>query len=148
MRVSDTQLGPDEPPGDEDLRPDDDLRPRDPRGHGYQSSVPSTRTSVSWTFVAIAIVALVVVLVFILENLHATDATFFGVHWHIPLGLDLLLAALLGAAAVFVVGAARTLQLRLLARRTMRARDSNLRSPTSDESPRAPSGVPSRGDSR
>lgn|ERR1700733_1412566 len=142
MHVSDTQLGPDEPPRGEDLRP------RDPRGHGYQNSVPSTRTSVSWTFVAIAIVALVVVLVFILENLHATDATFFGVHWHIPLGLDLLLAALLGAAAVFVVGAARTLQLRLLARRTMRARDSNLRSPTSDESHRAPRGGPSRGDSR
>jgi uncharacterized integral membrane protein len=102
---------------------DEDRSPQDRRGQGFQRSVPSTRTSVSWTFVAIAIVALVVVLVFILENLHATDATFFGVHWHIPLGLDLLLAALLGAATVFVVGAARTLQLRLLARRTMRARD-------------------------
>jgi uncharacterized integral membrane protein len=90
---------------------------------GLQSRVPSTRTSVSWTAVAIAIIALVVVVVFILENLHATDATFFGLHWRIPLGLDLLLAALLGGAAVFVVGAARTLQLRLLARRTMRARD-------------------------
>jgi uncharacterized integral membrane protein len=73
------------------------------------------------TFVAIAILALVVVLVFILENLHATDATFFGVHWRIPLGLDVLLAALLGAISVFVVGAARTLQLRLLARRSRRA---------------------------
>ena len=81
--------------------------------------MPSTRTSVSWTAVAIAIIALVVVVVFILENLHATDATFFGAHWRIPLGLDLLLAALLGATAVFVVGAPRTLQLRLLARRTM-----------------------------
>ena len=102
---------------------DDAREPRDRRGRGLQSSVPSTRTSNSWTFVAIAILALVVVLVFILENLHATDATFFGVHWRIPLGLDLLLAALLGATAVLVVGAARTLQLRLLARRTMRARD-------------------------
>ena len=120
----------------------------DRRGHGFQRSVPSTRTSVSWTFVAIAIIALVVVLVFILENLHATDATFFGVHWHIPLGLDLLLAALLGAAAVFVVGAARTLQLRLLARRTMRARDSNSRPATLDESRQAPGAVPSRGDAR
>lgn len=101
---------------------DDSAQP-DRKGRGLQGSVPSTRTSGSWTFVAIAIVALVIVLVFILENLHATDATFFGVHWRIPLGLDLLLAALLGAVAVFVVGAARTLQLRLLARRTMRARD-------------------------
>lgn len=90
-----------------------------------QSTVPSTRTSVSWTFVAIAIAALVIVLVFILENLHATDASFFGVHWRIPLGLDLLLAAVLGAVAVFIFGAARTLQLRLLARRTMRARDAH-----------------------
>jgi uncharacterized integral membrane protein len=101
-------------------------RPPDRRGQGLQNSVPSTRTSVSWTFVAIAIVALVIVLVFILENLHATDATFFGIHWRIPLGLDLLLAALLGAAAVFVIGAARTLQLRLLAHRTMRARDARV----------------------
>jgi uncharacterized integral membrane protein len=67
--------------------------------------------------VAIAIVALVIVLVFILENLHATDATFFGAHWRIPLGIDLLLAALLGATVVFVIGAARVVQLRLLARR-------------------------------
>jgi uncharacterized integral membrane protein len=102
---------------------DDDTRPHGRRGLGLQSGIPSTRTSVSWTAVAVAIIALVVVVVFILENLHATDATFFGAHWRIPLGLDLLLAALLGAAAVFVVGAARTLQLRLLARRTMRARD-------------------------
>jgi uncharacterized integral membrane protein len=87
---------------------------------------------VSWTFAAVAIVALVIILVFILENLHATDATFFGVHWRIPLGLDLLLAALLGATAVFVIGAARTLQLRLLARRTMRARDAR-KHPTSPE---------------
>ena len=107
------------------------------RGRGLQSGVPSTRTSVSWTAVAIAIIALVVVVVFILENLHATDATFFGAHWRIPLGLDLLLAALLGATAVFVVGAARTLQLRLLARRTMRARDAVSPSPTDEPTQQA-----------
>jgi uncharacterized integral membrane protein len=124
----------------------DTREPQDRRGQGLQSSVPSTRTSVSWTFVAVAIVALVVVLVFILENLHATDATFFGVHWRIPLGLDLLLAALLGATAVFVVGAARTLQLRLLARRTMRARDTRLNPATIDESRQTPKATPSKGD--
>jgi uncharacterized integral membrane protein len=118
------------------VEPRDESRtPHERRGRGLQRGVPSTRTSVSWTFAAVAIVALVIVLVFILENLHATDATFFGIHWRIPLGLDLLLAALLGATAVFVVGAARTLQLRLLARRTMRARDSQSRNRgTTDES--------------
>jgi uncharacterized integral membrane protein len=109
------------------------------RGRGFQSRVPSTRTSNSWTFVSIAVIALVVVLVFILENLHATDATFFGVHWRIPLGLDLLLAALLGAIAVLVVGASRTLQLRLLARRTMRARDAQLNASPVDEVKQGPS---------
>lgn len=105
----------------------DAAHPHKQAGHHHQSrrtnqgGVPSTRASTSWTFVAIGILALVVALVFVLENLHATNATFFGIHWRIPLGLDLLLAALLGAAAVFVVGAARTLQLRLLARRAMRA---------------------------
>jgi uncharacterized integral membrane protein len=84
--------------------------------------------SVSWTFVAIAIIVTVTVQVFVLENLHATDATFFSIHWRIPLGLDLLLAALLGAITVFVVGAARTFQLRLLTRRTMRARDTQAES--------------------
>jgi uncharacterized integral membrane protein len=118
------------------------------RGRGLQESVPSTRTSGSWTFVAIAIGALVIVLVFILENLHATDATFFGVHWRIPLGLDLLLAALLGAAAVFVIGAARTFQLRLLARRTMRARDERVDPASSgSEMPATVSHVDERGPS-
>lgn len=120
-------------------------QPRDRRARGLQRGVPSTRTSVSWTFVAIAIVATVIVLVFILENLHATDATFFGVHWRIPLGLDLLLAALLGAIAVFVVGAARTLQLRLLTRRTMRARDAQVSAPGVERA-EDPEPVPSRGD--
>lgn len=138
MNISDSQFEFDE--SNNEAR-----EPQNRRGQGVRSSVPSTRTSVSWTFVAVAIIALVVVLVFILENLHATDATFFGVHWRIPLGLDLLLAALLGATAVFIVGAARTLQLRLLARRTMRARDTHLDPATIDESKQAPKADPSRG---
>jgi uncharacterized integral membrane protein len=124
-RIFDAMIAPDQ--HGESL--EKDPQPRDRRARGLQRGVPSTRTSVSWTFVAVAIVATVIVLVFILENLHATDATFFGIHWRIPLGLDLLLAALLGAIAVFVVGAARTLQLRLLTRRTMRARDAQVSAP-------------------
>jgi uncharacterized integral membrane protein len=118
--------------------------PGDRRGRGLRSSVPSTRTSNSWTFVAIAIITLVVVLVFILENLHATDATFFGVHWRIPLGLDLLLAALLGSTAVLVVGAARTLQLRLLARRMMQERDAHLKPSPIDQGSQVTRAAPSQ----
>ncbi|HEY3941675.1 MAG TPA: DUF1049 domain-containing protein [Acidimicrobiales bacterium] len=82
----------------------------------------ATRTSASWAFLAVGVIGLVVVVVFILENLHSTNAVFFGAHWRIPLGIDLLLAALLGAAVTLIVGAARILQLRLLASRRTRHR--------------------------
>jgi uncharacterized integral membrane protein len=57
-------------------------------------------------------VLLVAVVVFILENLKRVRVTFFGVHWRIPVGIDLLLAAVLGGAIVFSAGAVRLLQLR------------------------------------
>jgi uncharacterized integral membrane protein len=76
-----------------------------------------TRASSFWVGLIAGIVALVVILVFILENLHDVHATFFGVHWDIPLGIDLLLAAILGGAVVFVAGTTRIVQLRMLARR-------------------------------
>jgi uncharacterized integral membrane protein len=138
MRTPHSQVDPVE-------RDDEAQEPADRRESSLESGIPPTRTSASWTFVAIAILALVVVLVFILENLRAADATFFGAHWRIPLGLDLLLSALLGATAVFVVGAARTLQLRLLARRRLRPRDVHLSPSPIDEPTQAPGSAPLRG---
>lgn len=79
--------------------------------------VPSTRASAAWTALAVGLALLVVVVVFILENLQDVKVTFFGAHWKIPLALDLLLAAALGGAVVFAAGALRMLQLRLHARR-------------------------------
>jgi uncharacterized integral membrane protein len=63
---------------------------------------------------------LVLILVFVLQNLSATNTNFFSIKWTIPLGLDLLLAALLGGLIVFLLGVARMLQLRRLARRYSR----------------------------
>ena len=65
---------------------------------------------------------LIVVLVFVLQNLSAASTTFFSVKWTIPLGLDLLMAALFGGLIVFLLGGARMLQLRRLARRYGRPR--------------------------
>lgn len=84
---------------------------------GGPASAPSTRTSALWTALAVGIVLLVAVIVFILQNLEKVKVTFFAVHWRIPLALDLLLAAVLGGAIVFVAGALRILQLRRHARR-------------------------------
>jgi uncharacterized integral membrane protein len=80
-----------------------------------------TRASSFWIGLIGGIIALVIILVFILQNLHDAHATFFGVHWDIPLGIDLLLAAVLGGLIVFIAGTTRILQLRLVARRQHRA---------------------------
>jgi uncharacterized integral membrane protein len=79
--------------------------------------VPSTRTGVVWGALGFGILLLILVLVFVLQNLTAASTTFFSIKWTIPLGLDLLLAALLGGLIVFLLGVARMLQLRRLARR-------------------------------
>ncbi len=73
---------------------------------------PSTRASATWTALAIGLALLVVVLVFILENLQEVKVTFFGAHWRAPLAVDLLLAAVLGGLVVFMAGALRIVQLR------------------------------------
>jgi len=82
--------------------------------------VPNTRTGALWWALGFSMLLLVLVLVFVLQNLSAASANFFGVKWTIPLGLDLLLAALLGGLIVFLLGVARMLQLRRLARRYAR----------------------------
>ncbi|MBO0886918.1 MAG: DUF1049 domain-containing protein, partial [Acidimicrobiales bacterium] len=51
-----------------------------------------------------------------------TRVTFITAHWSAPLGVDLLLAAVLGGAVVAMVGAVRIVQLRRVARRHHRAR--------------------------
>lgn len=83
----------------------------------HSRTIPFTRASATWVAVIAAMVALVVVLVFILENLRSVKVTFFGAHWSVPLGVDLLLAAVLGGLVVVLVGMVRILQLRREARR-------------------------------
>jgi uncharacterized integral membrane protein len=84
--------------------------------------VPSrTKAGAFWISLIVGIVALTGILVFILQNLHTTRVNFVTAHWDIPLGIDLLFAAILGGLIVFVAGATRILQLRRFARRQDRA---------------------------
>jgi len=69
-----------------------------------------------WVALGFSMLLLILILVFVLQNLAAASTTFFSIKWTIPLGLDLLLAALLGGLIVFLLGVARMLQLRRLAR--------------------------------
>ncbi len=86
-----------------------------------QHAIEPTRTSMVWTMVGIGLVLLVAILVFILQNGQRVRVRFLMANGTLPLGVGLLFAALLGALLVLVVGAARVLQLRVVARRHRRA---------------------------
>src|SRR3982074_2497975 len=72
-----------------------------------------TRLSGAWTAIVIGLVALVVILVFILQNQQSVEVTFLVFQGHLPLAVALLFALILGAIIVFAFGAARILQLRM-----------------------------------
>ncbi|MGH9307564.1 MAG: LapA family protein [Acidimicrobiales bacterium] len=86
---------------------------------------PSTRT---WAWVGFSLVCLVVIAVFVLENLGSVPVSFFGAQWRAPLAVDLILAAVLGGLIVFGFGSVRIVQLRRAVRRHRRAAQDALRS--------------------
>jgi uncharacterized integral membrane protein len=79
-----------------------------------------TRIGGLWVSVAFFAVVLLLLLIFILENGKTVDIAYFGAHGHLPLGVALLLAAVLGVLLVVLAGAARISQLRATARRHRR----------------------------
>lgn len=83
------------------------------------SSEPVTRSKIGriWIAAGVSAVFLAVVLVFILQNLQDVRIHLFTFSGNLPLGVALLLAAVLGALVVVSLGTARILQLRLAARR-------------------------------
>jgi uncharacterized integral membrane protein len=96
-----------------------------PAGIPSGPTVPTTRTGIAWWALGFSLLLLIVVLIFVLQNLSPASTTFFSIKWTIPLGLDLLLAALLGGVIAFLLGAARMLQLRRVARRYAGSRRRN-----------------------
>jgi uncharacterized integral membrane protein len=85
-----------------------------------QHTIEPTRTSMVWTMVGIGVILLVAILVFILQNGQRVRVRFLMMDGTLQLGVALLFAALLGAMLVLVAGAARVLQLRVVARRHRR----------------------------
>jgi uncharacterized integral membrane protein len=79
-----------------------------------------TRLSGAWTALVIGIVALVLILAFVLQNLQSVELSFLAFHGHLPLAIALLFAVILGAVIVMAFGGARIVQLRLVARHARR----------------------------
>ncbi|HEY0640686.1 MAG TPA: lipopolysaccharide assembly protein LapA domain-containing protein [Pseudonocardiaceae bacterium] len=76
-----------------------------------------TRVSGTWVAVIVAAIVLIFLLVFILQNLTTVTVKFLGLSGSLPLGVAMLFAAIAGAILVALIGTARILQLRRLAKR-------------------------------
>jgi uncharacterized integral membrane protein len=79
-----------------------------------------TRLSGAWTGLVIGLLGLVLLLVFILQNLQNVELSFLIFHGHLPLAIALLFAVILGAIIVLGFGGARIMQLRMVARSARR----------------------------
>jgi putative membrane protein len=66
------------------------------------------------------VVALIVVMIFVVQNTHAVNISFLGAHLHLSLAVALLLAAVAGALVMAAAGTARITQLRRIMRRNRR----------------------------
>lgn len=79
-----------------------------------------TRISGTWVAVIAGLLVLVVLLIFILQNLDPATVRFFGAEGSLPLAIAMLFSAIGGAALVALIGGARILQLRKQARHLRR----------------------------
>ncbi|GAA1246147.1 hypothetical protein GCM10009657_22630 [Oryzihumus leptocrescens] len=79
-----------------------------------------TRASAVWVAIAAALVLLIMLIAFMLQNTTKVEVHFLGLSGTIPLGMALLIAAVGGGVVVAIAGVARITQLRLNARRTRR----------------------------
>ena len=87
---------------------------------GAGERLPSTRASRAWVKVLPAIVLLVVILVFVLQNMRRAKVSFLGFSGTLPLAVSLLAAAALGGLFVLTLGSVRILQLRRVIRHDRR----------------------------
>ena len=81
-----------------------------------------TRAGMVWAAVASALVVLILLIAFILQNQEYVLVKFFGLQGSVPLGIALFIAAVGGGVLVAIAGAARIIQLRLAAHRARASR--------------------------
>ena len=86
-----------------------------------KSAVHFTRASALWSAVIAGFLILIVLLIFIAQNTESAQFAFLGWKWSLPLGVAILLAAVLGGLIAVLAGAARIFQLRRAAKKNLKA---------------------------
>lgn len=129
--AGDTQPTGQELPASEDQHPAP--APATPPAH----RVRRTRMGGLWMAAVAFAVVLLLLLIFILENGQGVAISYFGAHGHLPLGVALLLAAVLGVLLVVIPGTGRIIQLRVTAHRHRRldAKTATQPAPATDPAP-------------
>ena len=85
------------------------------------NAVKFTRAAALWSSLIIGLLVLIILLVFITQNTESVEMTFIAWHWRLPLGVQILLSAVLGSLLTVLVGAARIVQLRRAAKKNYKA---------------------------
>jgi uncharacterized integral membrane protein len=96
-----------------------------------------------WVASALFALVLLLLLIFILENSAKVKISFFGASGQLPLGVAMLLAAVLGILLVVLPGTARIIQLRRTARRHRKLDDKKAQAPAAATT-QAPAAAPTQ----
>jgi uncharacterized integral membrane protein len=86
-----------------------------------ETAVKFTRTASVWSSLIAGFFILIVLLVFIVQNLTEQQVNFFAWHLSLPQGVLLLLAAIAGGLVTVLAGTARIFQLRRAAKKNLAA---------------------------
>ena len=101
----------------ESLPPSDaPLSPTPPAGPAPKA-VPRSRTGAAWVGITATIILLLLLVIFIAQNGQKVEVHFLGFSGTMSLAVALLAATVAGGLLTVMVGTARIVQLRLLARR-------------------------------
>lgn len=101
---------PTNPPPKSGATPKPGAAPKEP-------AIAFTRAGALWSSLIAGFLILIVLLIFITQNTATTTFQFLGWHWSLPLGVAILLAAVVGGLITVAVGTARIVQLRRAAKK-------------------------------
>jgi uncharacterized integral membrane protein len=108
---SDSSVSPDQPP----------TASAQDNGAPPESAVKFTRTASVWTSLIAGFLILIVLLIFITQNTDSAQVAFLTWRWTLPLGVQILLAAVGGGLITVLAGTARIYQLRRAAKKNLAA---------------------------
>ena len=107
-------------PAPDSAPPREQVDPPRPGPVLVQHKVTGTRIGGVWIASILFALVLLLLLIFIMQNGRSVEISFLWMDGHLPLGVALLLAAVLGVLLVVIPGTARIVQLRMVARRHSR----------------------------